>query len=188
MGLVPIYINTFYALNNFIFILLFRIHQEVYFVQVYSQAVLLPRGEYMEHGLWLCVVFLERLLWSFISGSACLLSRFSRVQLFATLWTIAHKAPLSIGFSRQEYWSGLPCPTPADLPNPEKLKLHLLCLLHRQARSLTLAPPGKPSKWQKVMDKESSLSTRTRTTIRWSIEHLYIPSLFLYLGKFKVWR
>ena len=43
----------------------------------------------------------------------------SRVQLFATLWTVAHQAPLSIGFSRQEYWSGLPCPPPGDLPNPE---------------------------------------------------------------------
>ena len=46
-----------------------------------------------------------------------MLSRFSRVQLFVTLWTIAHQAPLSVGFSRQEYWSGLPCP-PGDLPNP----------------------------------------------------------------------
>ena len=36
-----------------------------------------------------------------------------------TLWTAAHQAPLSIGFSRQEYWSGLPCPPPGDLPNPE---------------------------------------------------------------------
>ena len=40
---------------------------------------------------------------------ACLLSRFSRVQLFATPWTVACPAPLSMGFSRQEYWSGLPC-------------------------------------------------------------------------------
>ena len=46
------------------------------------------------------------------------LSCFSHVQLFATLWTIVHQAPLSMGFSRQEYWSGLPCPPPADLPNP----------------------------------------------------------------------
>ena len=46
------------------------------------------------------------------------LSRFSRVRLFATLWTVAHQAPLSMGFSRQEYWSGLPCPPPGDLPNP----------------------------------------------------------------------
>ena len=38
-------------------------------------------------------------------------------RLFAILWTIAHWAPLSMGFSRQEYWSGLPCPSPGDLPN-----------------------------------------------------------------------
>ena len=50
---------------------------------------------------------------------ACVLSRFSRVQLFATLWTVAHQAPLSTGFSRQEYYSGLSCSPPGDLPNPE---------------------------------------------------------------------
>ena len=42
----------------------------------------------------------------------------SRVRLFATPWTVAHQAPLSMGFSRQEYWSGLPFPSPGDLPNP----------------------------------------------------------------------
>ena len=42
----------------------------------------------------------------------------SRVWLFATPWTVAHQAPPSMGFSRQEYWSGLPCPSPGDLPNP----------------------------------------------------------------------
>ena len=42
----------------------------------------------------------------------------SRVQLFATPWTIAYQAPLSMGFSRQEYWSGLPFPSPGDLPDP----------------------------------------------------------------------
>ena len=42
----------------------------------------------------------------------------SRVQLFVTPWTVAHQAPLSMGFSRQEYWSGLPFPSPGDLPNP----------------------------------------------------------------------
>ena len=46
------------------------------------------------------------------------LSHFSHVQLFVTLWTTAWQAPLSIGFSRQEYWSGLPCLSPEDLPNP----------------------------------------------------------------------
>ena len=46
------------------------------------------------------------------------LSHFSPVRLFATLWTVACQAPLSMGFSRQEYWSGLPCPSPWDLPDP----------------------------------------------------------------------
>ena len=49
---------------------------------------------------------------------ACVLSHFSPVGLFATLWTVAHQSPLSMGFSRQEHWSGLPCPPPRDLPNP----------------------------------------------------------------------
>ena len=49
---------------------------------------------------------------------ACVLSHFSRVQLCVTLWTVARQVPLSKGFSRQEYWSGLPCPPPGDLPDP----------------------------------------------------------------------
>ena len=42
----------------------------------------------------------------------------SRVQLFATLWTVAYQASPSMGFSRQEYWSRLPFPSPGDLPDP----------------------------------------------------------------------
>ena len=42
----------------------------------------------------------------------------SCVQLFATLWTVAYQAPPSMGFSKQDYWSGLPFPSPGDLPNP----------------------------------------------------------------------
>ena len=57
---------------------------------------------------------------------ARVLSRFSRDRLCATLGTVAHQAPLSRGFSRQGYWSGLPCPSPGDLPDlgmePESLK------------------------------------------------------------------
>ena len=52
------------------------------------------------------------------TSSVCMLSCFSRVQLFATLRTVAHKAPLSVEFSRQEYWSQLPCPPAVALPNP----------------------------------------------------------------------
>ena len=48
----------------------------------------------------------------------CVLSRFSRVWLFVIPWTTACLAPLSMGFSRQEYWSGLPCPPSGNLPNP----------------------------------------------------------------------
>ena len=47
-----------------------------------------------------------------------MLSCFSHVRLFATPWTVALQAPLSVGFSRQENWSGLPFPTLGDLPNP----------------------------------------------------------------------
>ena len=60
-----------------------------------------------------------------------------------TLWTVAHQAPLSLGLSRQEYWSGLPCPPPGDLPDPE-IKPTFLLLLHWQEGSSPLTPPGKP--------------------------------------------
>ena len=66
----------------------------------------------------------EQYLWILIIVRKCtslyglMLSHFSRVQLFVVLWTIARQASLSMGFSRQEYWSGLPFPLPGDLPNP----------------------------------------------------------------------
>ena len=47
----------------------------------------------------------------------CMLSHFSRVLLFDTLWTVAHHSPLSMGFSRQEYWTESLCPPPGDIPN-----------------------------------------------------------------------
>ena len=58
----------------------------------------------------------------------------SHVQLLATAWTVAHEAPLSMEFSRQEYWSGLPFPTPEDLSDP-RMNLRLLCLLRWQVDS-----------------------------------------------------
>ena len=66
---------------------------------------------------------------------ACMLSRFSHV-LFATLWSIACQALLSMGFSRQEYWSGLPCPPPRDLRDPG-IKLLSLMSLALAGRSFT---------------------------------------------------
>ena len=64
----------------------------------------------------------------------------SRLRLFATLWTVACQAPLSMGFSRQEYWSGLPCPSPGELPNPGIESVFPAL----QADSLLSEPPGKP--------------------------------------------
>ena len=72
-----------------------------------------------------------------------LLSHFSCVQLFVTLWIVVRQPPLSMGFSRQEYWSGLPCSPPRDLPNPG-IEPANSCLLHWQAGSFPLEPPGKP--------------------------------------------
>ena len=63
----------------------------------------------------------------------------SRVQLFATPWTVVYQASLSMGFSRHEYWSGLPCPSPGDLPDPG-IKPRSLAL---QADALPSEPPGK---------------------------------------------
>ena len=61
-------------------------------------------------------------------------------QLFVTSWTVAYQAPLPVGFSRQEYWSELPFPSPGDLPNPGiKPRFPVL-----QADSLLTEPPRKP--------------------------------------------
>ena len=59
---------------------------------------------------WLCPLS----PWEFV----CTVSHFSHVWLCATLWMVTCQAPLSVGFSRQEYWSGWPCPSPGDLPDP----------------------------------------------------------------------
>ena len=62
----------------------------------------------------------------------------SRFQLFVTPWNVAYQAPLSMGFTRQEYWSGLPFPSPGDLPNPG-IELWSPSL---QADALPSEPPG----------------------------------------------
>ena len=64
----------------------------------------------------------------------------SCVWLFATPWTVAYQAPLSMGFSRREYWSGLPFPSPGDLPDPG-IEPGSPAL---RADALTSEPPGKP--------------------------------------------
>ena len=75
---------------------------------------------------------------TFMCFMLCFMS--SPASFIHTPWTVAHQAPLSMGFSRQEYWSGLLCPPPGDLPNPG-IKPRSPAL---QADSLPSEPPGKP--------------------------------------------
>ena len=86
----------------------------------------------------------------------CVLSHFRCVWLCATLWTVACQAPLPMGFSRQAYWSELPCPPPGDLPNPGIKPMSLACPA-LTVDSLPLAPPGKSMfqiTWQYSKDLE----------------------------------
>ena len=87
------------------------------------------------------VIILLRSLIKFISTFVKVkVKSLSGVRLFATLWTIAHQAPPSVGFSRQEYWSGLPFPSPGNLPDPG-IEPRSAAM---QAGTLTSEPPGKP--------------------------------------------
>ena len=78
----------------------------------------------------------------------------SRVQLFATPWTVAHQAPPSMEFSRQEYWSGLPFPSPGDLPHPG-IEPGSPALW---ADALLSEPPGNPRMKQKEMAKRKPMA------------------------------
>ena len=77
----------------------------------------------------------------------------SCVQLFVTLWTVACQAPLSMGYSRQEYWNGLPFPSPGNPPDPGNKP----CSPTPQAVSLPSEPPGKP-KTPCLSNSDSSFS------------------------------
>ena len=105
-----------------------RLHRGCQSVSAAGSKVPRDHGEGSDQRCWLLQIF-----------STCGQS-LSRVRLFATLWTVARQAPLSMGFPRQEYWSGLSFPSPGDLPNPgiEPSSPAL------QADSLLSEPPGKP--------------------------------------------
>ena len=94
-----------------------------------------------------------------IVTSACVHGKhFSHVWLCATPWTVAHQALLSVGFSRQEYWSGLPFPSPGDLPDPG-IKPRSPAL---QTDVLTSEPPGKLA-W----NREGFLKPKKEQTIKY---------------------
>ena len=111
-------------------------------------------------------------------------------QLFSTPWTIAHQAPPSMGFSRQEYWSGLPFPSPGDLPEPG-IEPRSPAL---QADTLTSEPPGK-TQWRTVISLIYTLFTATfilqqhcsvtGTEIIWPanrfISTIFLASIYMHL-------
>ena len=84
---------------------------------------------------------------------------FSRVWLFATSWTVAHRAPLSMEFPRQKYWNGLPCPSPGNLSNPgtETGSLRSPALA---GVFFTTAPPGKPGNVAYLHGKQNKQKTQ----------------------------
>ena len=97
----------------------------------------------------------------------------SHVRLFATPWFVAYQAPLSMGFSRQECWNGLPFPSPGDLPDPGlEPRSHTL-----QADSLLSESPGKPNS-RKLELKKKSLRDQTQCLLRF-LKNVIYPKLVL---------
>ena len=92
----------------------------------------------------------------------------SHVRLFATPWTVAYQAPPFMGFSRQGYWSGLPFPSPGDLPDPG-IEPGSPAL---EADALTSEPPGKP---QYVIATNNTKLTLTRRYVLLSFSFMLLP-------------
>ena len=102
--------------------------------------------------------------------------------IFGISWTIAHQAPLSMGFSRQEYWSGLPFPSPGDFPDIEIKPVSPLLA----SRFFTSVPPGKPVyvylypnsdlKWRKYHWGEKKVRNRP---FCWQLTHIFARFFFL---------
>ena len=127
---------------------------------------------------------------------------FSRVLLFLAPWTVACLAPLSMGFPRQEYWSGLPFTTPGDLPDPG-IEPSSLILLHWQVDSLSLASlgltslvaqkviesaysagdPGSISGWEDPLEKEMAIQSNT---LAWKIPWTEEPGRLQSMGSQRV--
>ena len=122
---VPQDTNEYFSMNG----LLLFILSKFFFILFISTIILKFRVTGANTNLWILNIW--EFLWKML---------LSGVQLFVTLWTVACQAPLSMEFFRQEYWNGLPCPSPGDLPSPgpEPGSPSL------QVDSLSSEPPGKP--------------------------------------------
>ena len=106
-----------------------------------NQLMFLPGEIHGQRGLVEWLTIFPTILKIYIKWDVVKVKSLSRVRL-CDPWTVAHQAPPSMGFSRQEYWSGLPFPSPGNLPNPG-IKPRSPTL---QADTLNSAPPEKP-KW-----------------------------------------
>ena len=113
----------------------------IYNVRVYLTSLLLP---------------ILTLVVPIMSYRTCVLNC---VQLFTTLWTVGCQAPLSVGFFRQEYWSGLPFPSPGDLPDPG-IELMSLVSPALPGGFFTTAPPGKPILWGQLYKDKPQLQVQ----------------------------
>ena len=130
MGIVSL--DTIVVLAKISFKVLFQFFSSYVFMELY-QAVSVEKNSPS--------LFREWAIWNNNGLKWSEMKLLSHVRLFATPWTIAYQAPLSMGFPRQEYWSGLPFASPGDLPDPgiEPRSPTL------QADTLTSEPPGKPT-------------------------------------------
>ena len=115
-------------------------------------------------------------LYEFFIYFTCVCYSLSRVRLFVTPRTVAHQASLSMEYSRQEYWSGLPFPSPVDLPDPE-IEPGSPAL---QADSLPSEPPGKPQE-----EKASMLFQAWGKDVSWDIVISYLRDKHV---SWLVWR
>ena len=121
---------------------------------------------------WLANIFSNLACWLFIlllvsfvvQKVKVKVKSLSRVRLFATPWTVAYQAPPSMGFSRQECWSGLLFPSPGDLPDPG-IEPRSPAL---QADTLLSEPPGKPPPWNRWSAGSSCIVQGTQVgALRW---------------------
>ena len=103
-------------------------------------------------------VLLHYALWWYLLFLLCCVVR--RVRLFVTPWTIARQAPLSMEFARQESWSGFPCPTSGDLPNPEAEHTSLAPPA-LTGKLFTTVPHGKP-RWLTILLNWVKLGKKTQ--------------------------
>ena len=96
-----------------------------------------------------------------------LLNRFSHVQLFATPWAIGRQVPQFMGFSRKEYWSGLPFSSPGDLPDPGTEPVS--CVSCLADRFFTTAPSGEPSSTHEELSLHSCCVHVNKTVAYWNL-------------------